>query len=101
MSRFYTRACNFYYGKESQSLLIKKKTLPLNGLQNISFDHLEIITRTSKKKISIKEIKKLSKSLQKKIIFDLKKITSKKKKFFKFRLSKATQHYGCFKSYTR
>ena len=81
MRRYYTRACNFYYGKESQALLIKKKTLPLNGLQNISFDHLEIITRTSKKKISIKEIKKLSKSLQKQIIFDLKKITSKNKNF--------------------
>ena len=81
MRRYYTRACNFYYGKESQALLIKKKTLPLNGLQNISFDHLEIITRTTKKKISIKEIKKLSKSLQKQIIFDLKKITSKNKNF--------------------
>ena len=81
MKRYYTRACNFYYGKESKLLINKKKTLPLNGLQEISFDHLEIITRKSKKKISIKDLKKLSKSLQKQIIFDLKKITLKKKNF--------------------
>ena len=81
MTRYYTRACNFYYGKESKILLRKKDTLPLNGLQEISFDHIEIFTRKSKKKIFIKDVKKLSKSLQKKIIFDLKKITSKNKNF--------------------
>jgi len=68
MRRYYTRACNFYYGKESKILISKKKTLPLNGLQEISFDHIEIITRKSKKKIFIKDLKKLSKKLQKKII---------------------------------
>ncbi len=94
MRGYYTRACNFYYGKESQALLIKKKTLPLNGLQNISFDHLEIITRTSKKKISIKEIKKLSKSLQKQIIFDLKKITSKNKNFLNLDFQKPPNIMG-------
>ena len=81
MTRYYTRACNFYYGKESKILLRKKDTLPLNGLQEISFDHIEIFTRKSKKKIFIKDVKKLSKSLQKKIIFDLNKITSKNKNF--------------------
>ena len=90
MIRYYTRACNFYYGKESKILLSKKKTFPLIGLQEISFDHIEIITRKSKKKIYIKDVKKLSKSLQKQIIFDLKKITYKKKKFFKFKFSKNT-----------
>jgi dihydropteroate synthase len=54
MTRYYTRACNFYYGKESKVLLRKKETLPLNGLQEISFDHIEIITRKSKKKILLK-----------------------------------------------
>ena len=101
MTRYYTRVCNFYYGKESRKLLIKNKTLPLNGLQEISFDHIELITRKSKKKIFIKDIKKLSKSLQKQIIFNLKKITYKKKKFFKFKFSKVTKHYGGIKSYTR
>ena len=81
MRRYYTRACNFYYGKESKELLNKKKTLPLNDLEKVSFDHLEIITRRSKKKISIKDIKKLSKPLKRQIIFDLKKITQKNKNF--------------------
>ena len=81
MTRYYTRVCNFYYGKESRKLLIKNKTLPLNGLQEISFDHIEILTRKSKKKIFIKDVKKLSKSQQKQINFDLKKITLKNKNF--------------------
>ena len=56
MRRYYTRVCNFYYGNESELLVNKKKTLPLNGNKEISFDHLEIISRQSKKKISIKRL---------------------------------------------
>ena len=94
MRRYYTRACNFYYGKESKILLSKKKTLPLNGLQEISFDHIEIITRKSKKKIFIKDIKKLSKSLQKQIIFDLNKITFKHKNFSNLNFQKLPNIIG-------
>ena len=94
MTRYYTRACNFYYGKESKILLRKKETLPLNGLQEISFDHIEIFTRKSKKKIFIKDVKKLSKSLQKKIIFDLKKITSKNKNFSNLNFQKLPNIMG-------
>jgi dihydropteroate synthase len=94
MTRYYTRACNFYYGKESKILLRKKDTLPLNGLQEISFDHIEIFTRKSKKKIFIKDVKKLSKSLQKKIIFDLKKITSKNKNFSNLNFQKLPNIMG-------
>ena len=94
MTRYYTRACNFYYGKESKILLRKKKTLPLNGLQEISFDHIEILTRKSKKKIFIKDVKKLSKSLQKKIIFDLNKITSKNKNFSNLNFQKLPNIMG-------
>ena len=94
MIRYYTRACNFYYGKESKILLRKKETLPLNGLQEISFDHIEIFTRKSKKKIFIKDVKKLSKSLQKQIIFDLKKITSKKKNFSNLNFQKLPNIMG-------
>ena len=61
MRRHDTRACNFYYGKESKLLVSKQKTLPLNNNNEISFDHLEIISRKSKKKISIKEINNLPK----------------------------------------
>ena len=78
MSRYYTRACNFYYGNISKDLVKKKKSLPLGGNKQISFDHVEIITRKSKKKISINKISNLPKLLKKKIITDLKKICSKK-----------------------
>ena len=75
MKRYYTRVCNFYYGKQSKSLVSKKKALPLHQIKEISFDHIEIISRTSKKRISINQIKSLSKSLKKQIKFDLIKIT--------------------------
>ena len=81
MLRCYTRACNFYYGKISKLLVKKKTTLPLNGKNEISFDHIEKITRLKKKKISIKKIKNLPKFQQQKVLFDLKKITKKKKNF--------------------
>ena len=81
MRRYYTRACNFYYGNESKLLVNKKKSIPLNGNKNISFDQIEIISRVSKRKISIKDINSLAKSLKKQIKLDLKKIKSKHKNF--------------------
>ena len=101
MKRYYTRVCNFYYGNESKLLLSKKKTLSLNGSIEISFDHIEIISRQSKKKISIQKINSLPKLLKKQVILDLKNITSKKKKIFKFKFSKFTKYHGSFKSYSR
>ena len=87
MSRYYTRLCNLYYGNSSKKLVNKNKTIPLNGIKEISFDQIEIITRNSKKKIFVNQIKYLPKLIKRKINFDLKKIKSKKKKFFKFRFS--------------
>ena len=84
MSRYYTRVCNFYYGNRSKNLVLKKKTVPLNQIKEISFDQIEIFTRKSKRTIFINQIKNLSKSLKKKISFDLKKIRSKKKNFSNF-----------------
>ena len=81
MRRYYTRVCNFYYGKESKLLVSKKKSISLNSNQEISFDHFEIISRQSKKKICIKKINSLPKLLKKQVIFDLKNIRSKKKNF--------------------
>ena len=60
----------------------------------ISFDHLEIISRKSKKKISIKELNSLPKLLKKQIITDLKKITSKKKNFANLDFSKIPNIIG-------
>jgi dihydropteroate synthase len=81
MKGYYTRACNFFYGNESKVLVDKNKTLPLNNNKEISFNHIEIISRQSKKKISIKKINNLPKLLRKKVKIDLKKITQKKKNF--------------------
>ena len=66
MSRYYTRACNFFYGLKSKTLVKKKKTLPLNGNSEISFDKIEIISRKSSKTINLNEIHKLPLSLKKK-----------------------------------
>ena len=85
MSRYYTRVCNFYYGNHSKKLVNKNKSIPFNGIKEISFDQIEILTRNSKRKIFINQIKYLPKILRVKINLDLKKIKSKKKKFFKFK----------------
>ena len=84
MKKYYTRVCNFYYGNTSKKLIKQKKTLPLNGNPQISFDHIEILSRNSKKKIHIKDIKKLSKFFKVKIKNDLKKIVKKKINFSNF-----------------
>ena len=84
MKKYYTRVCNFYYGNTSKKLIKQKKTLPLNGNPKISFDHIEILSRNSKKKIHIKDIKKLSKFFKFKIKNYLKKIIKKKKNFSNF-----------------
>ena len=49
MQRYYTRVCNFYYGKHSKNLVNQNKTISLNKIKEISFDQIEIITRKSKK----------------------------------------------------
>ena len=66
MQRYYTRACNFYFGNQSKYLVNKKKSIPLHEIKEISFSHIEIITRKSKKTISISQIKHLPKNLKKK-----------------------------------
>ena len=81
MKRYYTRACNFYYGKNSIKLVNKKKSITLNGNKKISFDQIEIISRNSKKIVPLSKINNLDKLLKKKIISDLKNIKLKKKNF--------------------
>ena len=94
MPRYYTRACNFYYGKHSKELVNKKKTIPLNRIKEISFDQIEILTRRSKKKVSLNHIKYLPKVLKKKINFDLEKIKSKKKNFSNLNFKKIPNILG-------
>ena len=87
MIKYYTRACNFYYGKEAKSLIKTKKALPLCGNKNIAFNKLEIITRNKNKikskTINIQDVKLLKRIQILKIKKDLKKITSKRKNFIK------------------
>ena len=79
MIKYYTRACNFYYGSISKEKIKKKLSLPLNGSDLISFDNIEIVTRKYKKKIHIKEIPNQKINIKNKIKKDIKLIISKKK----------------------
>ena len=79
MEKYYTRACNFYYGSNSKKKITQKNSLPLNGNNLISFDSIELITRKSKRIISIKKINKLPIKIKKKVLLDLKNITKIKK----------------------
>ena len=83
MQKYYTRACNFYYGIFSKKLVKKKLTLPLCGNENISFDKVEIFSRNNKsissKVINLKDIKFLPKSAKRKVLSDIKNIISKRK----------------------
>ena len=86
--------CNFYYGKDSKVLVKKKKSIPLNNNNEISFDHIEVITRQSKKKISIKKINKFSKLIKKQVYLDLKNIKSNKKNFANLNFKKIPNIMG-------
>ncbi len=81
MAKYYTRACNFYFGRISQEKVKKKLAIPLNGNNLISFDNIEIITRKNIKRINIKKINNLRNKIKKKVLIDIKQIS--KKKFFK------------------
>ena len=94
MKKYYTRACNFFYGKSSVKLVNQKKTLPLNGNKEISFNEVEIISRNSKKKINIKNIKKLHISLRSKINNDLKIIVKKNQNFSNLNFKKIPNIMG-------
>ena len=87
MIKYYTRACNFYYGNSAKLLIKKRLALPLCGNKNIAFDKVEIIIRKKNKILSkiinIKKIKSLSASSKKKVNQDLKKIVLKRKNFLK------------------
>ncbi len=81
MSRYYTRVCNFYYGSKSKYLVKNKKSLPLNGKSEISFDKIEILSRKFKKIISINKINNLPYAIKTKIKKDIKLIIKRKKNF--------------------
>ena len=83
MIKYYTRACNFYYGNLSKKLVKNKQSLPLCGNKNISFDQIEIFSKNKKKItskiIKLKKINSLPRLVKAKITFDLKNITLRRK----------------------
>ena len=79
MQKYYTRACNFYYNKISREKVKKKISLPVSGNKSLSFDTIEIISRTNKKKINIRSIKNLPLKIKKKVLIDINNISKAKK----------------------
>ena len=63
MRKYYTRPCNFYYGRNAYDLIKNRQALPLAGSKNLAFDQIEIFQRgkrnTNSEIISIKVIAKL------------------------------------------
>ena len=94
MKKYYTRVCNFTYGRPSIKLVNKKKNLPLNGNKELSFSQIEIITRDSIKMIDIKDIKKLSKSLRDKVEKNLNIIIKKNNNFSNLNFKKIPNIMG-------
>ncbi len=82
MKKYYTRACNFFYGSNSKKLVKKNFNLPLCGDNSISFNQIEIFTKDKKKVnskiINIKNINKLPINIRKKVFKDIKQITAKR-----------------------
>jgi len=86
MIKYYTRACNFYFGKNSIEKVNKNLAIPLHGNKLLSFDTIELLSRKTKKKINIKKINNLNSKIKKKVLFDINNI-KKKKKFVKLNFS--------------
>ena len=88
MIKYYTKACNFYFGLISKKKIKSKLSLPLHGNNLVSFDEIEILSRKKIKRINIKDIYQLENNIKKKVLLDIKKITKKKSlkglKFSKF-----------------
>ena len=86
MRKYYTRACNFYYGTKAKILIQKGLALPLCGNKDIAFKSIEILSREKNKKnqlVNISEINKIRLKLRLIIQKDIKKIVKKRKIFGK------------------
>jgi dihydropteroate synthase len=82
MKKYYTRACNFFYGSTSKKLIKEKLSLPLCGDNSISFNQIEIFIRNKKKVnskiLDIKNINQLPMIMKKKVSKDIELITAKR-----------------------
>ena len=93
MKKYYTRACNFVYGKSSIKLVREKKNLPLNGNKKFSFSQVEIINKEGLN-FNLNDIKKLPKILNQKIDNDLKIIIKRNNNFSNLNFSKIPNIMG-------
>ena len=57
MDKYYTKPCNFYFGKQFNKKS-KKKISNLMEIESISFDTIEIISRKNSKLKTLKEIRR-------------------------------------------
>jgi len=83
MRKYYTRACNFYYGETAKDLILDKKALPLNSRKDLAFDQIEIFQRktnqiTKSNFYSITEIKNFDGQMLLEVNEDIKNITLEK-----------------------
>ena len=85
MIKYYTRACNFYYGNQAKNLVEKKAALSLCGSKKIAFDKIELFKRNKNKInsriIHLKDLKRLNQKEFISVKKSLKKITAKRKNF--------------------
>ena len=84
MRKYYTRACNFYYGNTAKNLILNKKALSLNSRKDIAFDQIEIFQRkknhvVESKFYSVLEIKKLNRKILYEVEKNLRNVTLKRK----------------------
>ena len=83
MKKYYTRACNFFYGSNSKKLVKKKLPYLYVVINQYHLTKLKFLSKRKKKVnskiINIKNIHKLPLEEKKKISKDIKKITSKRK----------------------
>ena len=87
MIKYYTRACNFYYGALAKKLIKKNLALPLCGSNSTAFDSLEIYLRKNNfvksKIINIKQLNTLSKKEKLSVKKDLRRLFQKEEIFSK------------------
>ena len=101
MRKYYTRACNFYYGTFAKNLIKNKSALALCGSKNIAFTNIEILSRDKPtKRINIKDIKKLPNQIKKNYFIRFKENNLKEKKFKQIYKYFRTINHGCIKSNT-
>ena len=85
MIKYYTRACNFYYGYQANQLIKKKQALPLCGNKGIAFNTLEVFKRKnkkiSKKFLHLKEIQKVNINEKKRLFQICEKLLQEEKTF--------------------